>query len=463
MYPAPYGARLAGRNLLRRPDARRSAARTERPLSDRPSRGVAPRFARLLYSLRREFGDFVTVRFGWKRVFLINHPDLIERVLVTDTRNFTKHFGLKMNRMLLGNGILTSEGDFWLRQRRLIQPAFLRERVAGYGPDMVALTERMLSSWRGGTTRDVHADMTRLTLEIASKTMFGVDFTDGAGAAMEGALADIATTFRRRFYSLFRLPDVFPTPANLRLRRAVRRLDDILFKLIEQRKDGGDRTDLLSILLRARGEGNERMTDRQLRDEAMTLFLAGHDTTALTLSWALYLLAHHPDISDKLITELREVLGGRPPTVADLPRLRYTEWVVLEVMRLYSAAYVIGRQSIEACDLGSYHLPAGSTVLMSQWVMHRDPRFWDAPEQFRPERWAEPHPERPKFAYFPFGGGPRVCIGSTFALLEAGLLLATILRRFRFTRAPGPEVRPRPTITLRPERAIELVLHEHAG
>jgi cytochrome P450 len=407
----------------------------------------------------REYGDVVSVRIGWKRAYLVNHPDLIEQVLVTDARNFTKHFGLRMNGLLLGNGLLTSEGDFWLRQRRLIQPAFLRERVAGYGPDMVALAARMVSSWHDGENRDVHADMTRLTLEIAAKTMFGVDFTDREGPAMSSALADIADTFRRRFYSLFRMPVLVPTPANLRLRRAVRRLDDILFGLIEQRKHGGDRADLLSILLRAHGEGNERMTDRQLRDEAMTLFLAGHDTTALTLSWGLYLLAQHPEVTDRLTAELRDVLGGRPPAVADLPRLRYTDMVVHEVMRLYSAAYIVGRRSIGPCALGDYQLPAGSTVLVSQWVMHRDPRFWEEPESFRPERWADGSAQRvPKFAYFPFGGGPRVCIGSSFAMLEAVLVLATVVQRFRFTRLPGPEVRPRPTITLRPDGAIELVL-----
>ena len=412
----------------------------------------------------REFGDFFTVRFGWKRAFFINHPDLIERVLVTDARNFTKHFALRMNRLLLGNGLLTSEGDFWLHQRRLIQPAFLRERVAGYGPDMVALTERMVSSWRDGETRDIHEDMTRLTLEIAAKTMFGVDFSDGGGAAMKGALDDIADTFRTRYYSLFRLPDTVPTPANLRLRRAVRCLDDIVYALIEQRKGGGERADLLSILLRARGEGNERMSDRQLRDEAMTLFLAGHDTTALTLSWGFYLLAQHPEITDRLTAELRTVLGDRRPTAEDLPRLRYTDMVVHEVMRLYPAAYVFGRQSIEACDLGGYRLPAGATVLMSQWVMHRDPRFWDDPESFRPERWADGLAQRlPKFVYFPFGGGPRICIGSAFAMLEAVLVLATVLQRFRFSRAPGPGVRPRPTITLRPEGPIELVLQGQPG
>jgi cytochrome P450 len=412
----------------------------------------------------REFGDVFTVRFGFRRVWFINHPDLIERVLVTDARNFTKHFGLRINRMLLGYGLLTSEGDFWLRQRRLIQPAFLRERVAGYGPDMVALAERMVSSWHDGETRDVHADMTRLTLEIAAKTMLGVDFTDEAGVGMEAAMADIATTFRSRFYSLIRLPDFVPTPANVRLRRAVRRLDDTLFGLIEQRRDGGQGSDLLSILLRARGEGNERMTDRQLRDEAMTLFLAGHDTTALTLSWGLYLLARHPEVTDRLTAELREVLGDRPPTVADIPRLRYTDHVVHEVMRLYPAAYVFGRQTIGPMELGGYTVPARATVLMSQWVMHRDPRYWEDPEAFRPERWADGLAQRlPKFVYFPFGGGPRICIGNTFAMLEAVLLLATIVRRFRFERKPGPEVRPRPTITLRPEGGIDLMLHAQRG
>jgi cytochrome P450 len=409
----------------------------------------------------REYGDVVALRFGWKRVYLLSHPDYIEQVLVTDSRNFTKHFGLRLNRMLLGDGLLTSEGDFWLRQRRLIQPAFLRDAVASYGATMVELAQRLVAGWHDGETRNIHGDLTRLTLEIAARTMFGVDFHDAAGPVIAQALRDVSDTFRARFYRLIALPDFVPTPANLRLRRAIRRLDAMLFDLIAKRKQGdGNGTDLLSILLRARDEGAGRMTDRQVRDEAMTLFLAGHDTTALALTWGLYLLAQHPDVAAKLRSELRSVLGDNPATAADLPRLPFTDAVVHEIMRLYPPAYTFGRQAIEAFDVGGYRLPAGSTVLMSQWVVHRDPRFYEEPERFYPERWLDGLARRlPKFAYFPFGGGPRVCVGNTFAMLEAVLVLATIARNYGFSVSPGPPVRPRPTITLHPEGEVLLNLH----
>jgi cytochrome P450 len=412
----------------------------------------------------RDYGDVVALRFGWKRVYLLSHPDHIEQVLVTDSRNFTKHFGLRLNRMLLGEGLLTSEGEFWLRQRRLIQPAFLREAVAGYGSAMVELAQRLVADWHDGETRDVHSDLTRLTLEIAAKTMFGVDFHDAAGPVIAEALDDVSDTFRARFYRLIPLPDFVPTPANLRLRRAIGRLDAILFDLIAQRKHGdGKGTDLLSILMRARDEGDGRMTDRQVRDEAMTLFLAGHDTTALALSWGLYLLAQHPDVAAKLRSELCTVLGDRPATSADVSRLPFTDAVVHEIMRLYPPAYIIGRQAIAPFDVGGYQLPAGATVLMSQWVVQRDPRFYEEPERFYPERWLEGLARRlPKFAYFPFGGGPRVCVGNTFAMLEAVLVLATLARKYGFSVTPGPPVRPRPTITLHPASEVFLNLHRAA-
>lgn len=414
----------------------------------------------------REFGDVASVRLGLERIYLISHPDLIEEVLVANAKNFTKHFGLRMNRRLLGQGLLTSEGDFWRRQRRLMQPAFNRDRVASYAAVMVEYADRLTATWRDGETRDIHADMARLTLEIIAKTMFGADVAGQARAVGE-AMAELAAGFSTRFFSLFRLPPFVPTPTNLRRERAARKLDAVIYDLIKQRRAGGQHDDLLGILLSACDEDDGRgMTDSQLRDEAMTLFLAGHDTTALALSWGWYLLAQHPAVFDALTAELDAVLAGRPPTADDLPKLRYTDMVVHEVLRLYPSAYVIGRQAIAACDLGGYRVPAGATLLMSQWVVHRDPRWYDEPERFSPERWADGLARRlPKFAWFPFGGGHRICIGNHFALMEAVLLLAAIARRFRCTIPPGaPLVRPQPAITLRPNGPINLVIHaRHSG
>jgi cytochrome P450 len=410
--------------------------------------------------LAREYGDCVSFRVGIRRVFLLNHPDLIESVLVTQSHNFIKHYVLRLLRPTMGNGILLSEGDFWLRQRRLVQPAFHRSRIIAYGAIMVAYTERMLAGWHSGETRDLHADMMRLTLEIVAKTLFDADVAGQAREVGE-ALEEGMQTFVRRWKSIYPLPEWIPTPNNLRIKRVARRLDTILYRIIQERRAGGeDRGDLLSMLLHAQDEDDGgRMTDKQLRDEAMTLFLAGHETTANALSWALYLLASHPEVETRLAAELRDVLGGRSPTVADLPRLRYTEMVVTEAMRLYPPVYAFGREAVRACTLGGYHVPAGMTIVMSQWVMHRDGRYFEDPEKFLPERWADGLAKRlPKFAYFPFGGGPRLCIGNGFAMMEAVLILATVAQQFRITLVPDHPVVPRTTVTLRPAHGIKGVL-----
>ncbi len=424
----------------------------------------------LAYYVRaaRDYGDVVRIRLGPRSLYLVAHPDLIEEVLVRKNANFRKHSALRMNRLLLGDGLVTSEGDLWLRQRRLVQPAFQRDRIAGYGAVMVDYAERMLADWQPGSVRDVHADMTWLTLEIITKTLFGADV--GREAPEVGtALAAAQDSFIGRFQSLLPLPEWVPSPGNLRLRRAVRRLDAIVYRFIERRRaeakahaEGGPPPpdDVLTWMIRARDDDGSRMTDRQLRDEAMTLFLAGHDTTALTLSWTCYVLAQTPEVDAKLYDELRAVLGDRPPSVEDLPRLRYADRVVRESMRLYPPAYAIGREALAACELGGYDVPRGQTVLMAQWVTHRDPRFWVAAEKFDPDRWEGEAPARlPKYAYFPFGGGPRGCVGNTFSMMEATLLLAAIARRFRFERAESEPVRPRPSLTLRPERGILMRLH----
>ena len=404
----------------------------------------------------RQYGDVALLRFGLRPVWVLSHPDLVEQVL--GSRNFTKHYALRLNRLLLGNGLLSSEGDFWLRQRRMMQPAFLRDRLAGYADVMVEYSERWAASCGDGDIRNVHADMRQLTMAIAGKTLFGAD-AHGQGPAVAAALVAVMDAFNRRLFSVLRLPESIPTPGNIRAWQAVKRLDAILYGLIDSRRGDGPKDDLLSILLHARDEQDGGgMSDRQLRDEAMTLFLAGHETTALVLTYTLNLLAGHPDVQDELREELRTVLADRPASAADVPRLAFAEMVVLESMRLYPPAYVLGRQAVEPCELGGYQLPANGTVLMPQWVIHRDPRFWDEPERFQPHRWADGLQKRlQRFAYFPFGGGPRVCIGNAFAMLETVLVLASICRRWRIRRASDAPLLFRPRMTLAPLNPVELV------
>jgi cytochrome P450 len=383
----------------------------------------------------------------------------MEQVLVTDARYYVKHFGARAYKPVLGNGLVTSEGDFWLRQRRLAQPAFLRNRLAGYAPIMVALTQKMLAEWQDGRWVDVHAEMNRLTGAIALKTLFDLD-----GGAERDAYAE---TLREAFYllsarfgRLLRAPDWLPTPKNLRLRRALVRLRGMVDEFIRQcRARKGPGQDLMSLLINARDEDGSQMTETQLRDEAMTLYLAGHETTALTLSWTWYVLSQHPRVEEKLAAEWSSVLGRRVPTWDDLPQLTYTEHVITETMRLYPPVYVIGREPVEDRPLGDYVIRRGTTVFMSQWVTHRDGRFYEAPLEFRPERWAEGLAKRlPKYAYFPFGGGPRVCIGNGFAMVEAVLLLATMGQQYRFTLEPEPAVSFDLGITLLPHNGIPAVL-----
>jgi cytochrome P450 len=410
----------------------------------------------------REYGDLVSARFGPKRVVFANHPELVEQVLVEQNRKFIKHYRLRRTKRTLGQGLLTSEGDFWRSQRKLAQPAFHRERIAAYARLMVDFTERMLESWADGQVRDVQDDMMRLTLEIVAKTLFDAEIggdTADASAAME----TLMRAFIARSGSLVNPPHWLPTPHNLRVERAIRRLERILVSIIAQRrKSGEDRGDLLSMLLHAQDEDSgRRMSDRQLRDEVMTLFMAGHETTANTLAWTWFLLAGHPDAEARLHAELDLVLDGRPPTVADLPRLAYTERVVNETLRVFPTVWVVGREAIEPVELDGYRIPAGTTVFMPQWVIHRDGRWYDDPEVFRPERWEGGLIQRiHRYAYFPFGGGPRLCIGNNFAQMEATLVLATIAQKFRIRLAPDAVVEPLATITLRPAHGVKVILEK---
>jgi len=406
----------------------------------------------------QQYGDISCFRFGPRRCYLLNRPDLIERVLLTDARHYIKHFGARNYKPVLGNGLVTSEGDFWLRQRRLAQPAFLRSRLNGYAPTMVEFTKKMLANdWHDGQRVDIHAEMGRLTSAIAIQTLFGLDNTQDGNAYTE-TLREVFSLLSGRFGSPW--PRWLPTPGNLRLWRGLRRLRSLVDSFIEQcrsRSTPGD--DVLSRFLHARDEDGSYMTDHQLRDEAMTLYLAGHETTALTLSLTWYALARLPRVEEKLALEWAAVLGGRSPTVEDLPRLTYTEHVITESMRLYPPVYLIGREPIVDTELEGYVLPRGSTVFMSQWVTHRDRRYYDSPLEFRPERWDDGLAKRlPKYAYFPFGAGPRVCIGNVFAMMEAVLLLATLGQQYHFTLEQEPPVVFQVGITLLPENGIPAVL-----
>ncbi len=422
--------------------------------------GNLPQFKRdrlaFLTECARRYGDVVSIRLGPIRARVLNHPDLVEEVLVTKNRHFIKHFALRQTKRTLGNGLLTSEGEFWRGQRRLSQPAFHRDRIDAYASVMVESAERMLRDWADGQSRNVQDDMMRLTLRIVAKTLFDADVSGQAGEA-SAAMETLMRCFTRRVDKIIKLPEWL----NPQVQRAARRLDRILLDIIaERRRSGVDRGDLLSMLLQARDEDDgRRMTDQQLRDEAMTLFMAGHETTANTLAWAFYLLATHPEAERRLHQEVDDVLADRPPELADLRRLRYTEWVIHESLRVLPTVWIIGREAVEPCEIGGYAVPKGMTLYMSQWVVHRDPRWFDEPEAFRPERWDGDLARRiHRYAYFPFGGGPRICIGNSFALMESALLLATIARRYRLALAPGATVRPVPTMTLRPVGGIRVVL-----
>jgi cytochrome P450 len=411
----------------------------------------------------RQYGDIFYYRAFYRHIYFLNHPDLIEQVLVSDYRHFIKGEALRSNRRIFGNGLLTDEGGSWLRQRHLIQPAFHRDRIESYRSTMVAYAERMIAGWRDGEVRDIHQDMIRLGLEIVAKVLFDVEIKserDRVETALN-TIMELGSGGRMLLPPLLRM---LPTPGNMHYRRAARQLDDIVYGLIRQRRSNSqDTDDLLSALLQAQDESGGVMPDEQLRDEVMTLLLAGHETTAVSLSWAWYLLAQHPEMEKRLWSELREVLNGRSPTTQDLSKLHYTERVVKEVMRLYPPAWAIVRNSLKDCEIGGYRVPAGATLMMSQWVMHRDPRYFEQPERFNPDRWLDERVKgTPKFAYFPFGGGPRTCIGAALATMEVVLVLAAIAQKYQIRVASGCRVEPLPTITLRPRHGIKVVLTRRA-
>ncbi|HTQ56087.1 MAG TPA: cytochrome P450 [Bryobacteraceae bacterium] len=407
----------------------------------------------LLPWLVRRYGDIVGFGFFGSPACVINSPAGIEYVLVTDYQNFTKSMDYRALSRVLGQGLLTSEGEFWKHQRRLVQPAFFRDRILSYGSLMTSYTRRMLETWRDGEVRDVHADMMRVTLEIAARSLFNVDITHAAGTI--GRAVDVVLQEMPKLAGFAFLPDWVPVPGLGGFRRALADLDRIVYGIIRERRTNGERPgDLLDMLLDARDDDGTGMSDRQLRDEVMTLLLAGHETTANTLAWTLYLLARHPEQQSRLAAEVREVLGGATAQAAELQSLPFTQRVLTESQRLYPPAWAIGRKAIHDFEVGGYHLRAGTNVVISQWVLHRDPRFFPDPERFDPDRWRENN--LPKFAYLPFGAGPRVCVGASLALTESALVLATLMQRFQFSLAAPDPVRAFPSVTLRPRHGLRL-------
>lgn len=326
---------------------------------------------------------------------------------------------------------------------------------------MVKDAEKMLATWKEKETRDIHRDMMRLTMEVVTHTLFNVDVTDDADKVAQ-ALSVLVEPFGSQATLKWILDNRLPTSGNRRFHKTAAQLDEVVYRIIRERRASNqqDQGDLLSMLLQAHDEDDgSQMTDQQLRDEVITLFLAGQETTALALSWAWYLLAQHPEAESRFWQELDEVLEGRAPQAADMPRLKFTEMIAKESLRLYPPAYIVGREAVEDCEIGGYPVPAGTQLFMPTWVVHRDPRFFDAPTEFKPERWTpEFISSLPKYAYFPFGGGPRVCIGNSFAMMEIVLLLATIAQKFRFRLAPDQKVTLQPAMSLRPRDGIRVIL-----
>jgi cytochrome P450 len=396
-----------------------------------------------------------------EQLFLVNEPRLIRDVLVTHNRNFTKSRGLERSKRLLGQGLLTSEGAMHLRQRRLMQPAFHRDRIAAFGDLMVGYGDRMRRAWANGATLDISREMNRLTLSIVGKTLFGVD-VESQAAAVGDALTAVIESFWMMMLPFADVLERLPVPKLRRARMARARLDAIIYRMIaDRRASGRDHGDLLSMLLAAQDEEDGGgMTDQQVRDEAMTIFLAGHETTANALTWTWYLLSTDPAVEAKLHAEVDRVLQGRLPVMGDLPALGYVERVVTEAMRLYPPAWIIGRRAIADYQLGDYTAPARSILVMSPYIMHRDPRFYADPDRFDPDRWTpEFRAALPKFAYFPFGGGPRQCIGESFAWMELILVVATIAQQRQLRLVPGHPVVPQPLITLRAKHGMRMTIH----
>jgi len=421
---------------------------------------------RFVLDTARIYGDVAQYRVAHMRMYQVNHPEGVGRLLHDNHRNYSKDvptFGTL--RLFLGNGLFTSDGDFWRRQRRLAQPAFHRRRVAAFGELMTEATEEMLERWQArgtpGQPLDVATEFMRLTMEVVTRALFSTSVEhdiDKIGNAITTLLDDVTFRFTFPFYPPLRVP----TPRNRRFLAARATLDGIVYRIIaERRRRPGEHEDLLALLMESRDEQTgEGMSDRQLRDEVVTLFLAGHETTANALTWASYLLSTHVAVARRLRDEVDQALQGRVPTASDLPSLAYTRMVIDETLRLYPPAWITNRRAIEEDTVCGYRIPADATVSISPYVTQRDPRLWENPEGFDPDRFApERSAGRAHYAYFPFGGGPRQCIGKGFALMESTLVLALLAQRYELHLMPGRRVETEAVATLRPRYGMWMTAH----
>ena len=414
-----------------------------------------------LVAVADRYGDISYFKGGPFEVYFLIHPEQVRDVLTTHHHRFMKGQGIQEMKRLLGEGLLTSEDPLHKRQRRLIQPMFHHSRISAYGDVMAGYADSMGSAWTDGQVLDIHEQMMKLTLSIVGKCLFDTDIGDSAAKRVGDALSAALELFGK--FQSFPFTDLLmrlPLPARRRFFEAKESLDSIVFGMIDERRATGDRGDLLSTLLTVQDdEGSGGMSDQQVRDEAMTILLAGHETTANALTWTWYLLSQHPDVEQQLHAEVDAVLGDRLPSAEDLPSLPYAERVLSEAMRLYPPAWVLGRRALEDHDVDDYIIPAGSLVLLSPYVVHHDARWFPDPYGFDPDRWTpEAQRTRPKHTYFPFGGGPRLCIGESFAWMEGVLVLVTLARRWRLGLARGHPIGLRPAVTLRPKHGMRMTL-----
>jgi len=403
------------------------------------------------------YGDLYDLHIDNSHIYVTRDPAHFHQALVDEPEKYDKDATYKNPdwglAFFLGNGLLTSDGSFWRRQRKLIQPTFHTRHIESYAETMVDLAERTAESWRGLPEIEVDGAMMKLTLAIVSKTIFGSDVSSDAAQ-----ISEALTVLQHTAGNPPLLPSWIPTPRQKRQVEALRQLDEVVYRLIaERRADTQTHSDLLSLLMDARDNDDQGMSDKQVRDEAVTIMLAGHETTANALNWTWYLLALHPQVEARLHAELDTVLGGRRPTLADLKQLPYTDQVVKEAMRLYPPAYGISRVATEDTRLGEYDVPKGTVLNLYSYGTHRNPAIWPEPERFDPERFSpENEMQIARYAYMPFGGGPRVCIGNSFAMMEARLLLATLAQRYQLRLTPGQVVKPEPLITLRPRGGLHM-------
>jgi cytochrome P450 len=404
-----------------------------------------------LLQLGRDYGDVSHTFLGPWSVYMVNHPDLIEEVLLGRHRDCIKDKSTRDLSVLVGQGLLTSEGEPWQRARRLAAPPLQPKRIAGYAATVIDCAERMCHGFASGRERDIHADVTMLTLEIVGKTLLGVD-TRSDAERVSRVLGLFMTFYEKQLYSWEAvLPLAVPTWTRLRLRRAIRELDRLIYAMIARcRAQGPGAEHFLSRLVHAGGEGGAALSDRQLRDEAVTMLLAGHETTALALTFAIFALTQHAEQRTRLRAELDAFFADPAHDPAAVCELPYLDAFIRESLRLYPPAYAIGREAVKAFDLGGFTLPVGSQIMISQYAIQRDARFFPEPERFMPERWLDASSKAlPRFAYFPFGGGPRICIGMHFAMMEIALVLATLVRRIEIAALPDTQLRLDPVVTLR--------------